>query len=167
MSTRRVHSSLFWSNHEIIDVIRHETEACRRHLLALLMLKRHHFISTVNAVRFKEAARDWGSVCVVWGVYVELDGVLRLWQHIEWPRTHLSVSRHRHQVVSILRSYHLHAIHRMLEEDKIQYTPYILSVTSYPTSVFLCTVWAEAERGVRWTGVRLLLRLSHKTICPE
>ena len=53
------------------------------------------------------------------------------------------------EVIEMDEAYHLHAIHRMLEEDKIQYTPYILSVTSYPASVFLCTVWAEAERGVR------------------
>ncbi len=33
--------------------------------------------------------------------------------------------------------------------------------------VCVCTVWAEAERGVLCTGVRLLLRLSHRTICPE
>lgn len=29
------------------------------------------------------------------------------------------------------------------------------------------TVWAAADRGVLWTGVRRWLRLSHRTICPE
>lgn len=29
------------------------------------------------------------------------------------------------------------------------------------------TVCAAADRGVLWTGVRLLLLLSHRTICPE
>lgn len=33
--------------------------------------------------------------------------------------------------------------------------------------IFILTVWAAADKGVLWTGVRLWLRLSHRTIWPE
>ena len=105
MPTRRVHRALLRSHHEVVDVVRHEAQTRRCHRLALLVLSTERNRNHNDGVSSRDVT------------HVELDGVLRLRQHVERPRTHLSVGRHRHQVVRVLRAHHLHAVHGMLTKE--------------------------------------------------
>ena len=49
---------------------------------------------------------------------LQLHAVLGLWQHVQAPRAQFAVVGHWDQVVRILRPYHRHAIHRVLQTHR-------------------------------------------------
>lgn len=74
------------------------------------LLRAHHEVVDVSGHEAETGGGDGLALAVL-----QLDGVLRLREHVERPRAHAPVGRHRDQVVGVLCAHHLHAVHRVLQ----------------------------------------------------
>lgn len=167
VATGCVDGAVLAPHYKVVDVAQWKRHGGDGHRFALL----EHQLQTVlqggaggRKDRVRLFIRARGTVILPGGT------CLRLREHVQTPGAHLPIGGDADQVVGVLGSHHVHAVDGVLragaggsdEDGEIRGCSETQTLHRDPP-----TVCAAADSGVLCTGVRLLLRLSHRTIWPE